>query len=425
MKLYILLAALGVVVFLLGLKFVDPAPPRRLTLAAGMKGGAYEAFGEKYKAYLAREGIQLEVRQTSGSIENLQLLKEGAADIAFSQTGVGNVEENPNFRSIASLGFEPLWIFYKGAEIKKLTDLRQRKIAIGDSLSGTNALMRRLLADNAMENDTGLELIGGGQALDALRAGTVDAACFVLSGSAPLVRELLRDESLRQLSLDRVAAYPALHPYLSSQVLPEGVMDLAKNIPPHDMNLVAPVMTLVARDSFHPALAGLLLRAAAEIHGPRGLFNKAGQFPSVDYVEFPIAEDTPHFLNHGPSFLTRHLPFWAATAIERMSFLVLPLATLLIPLFKLAPPLYVWKTRRQIYRWYAKLVRLEMQLRLARSAGGQKSGEDPQKIRRELGRLDGEVARVKVPLSYMDELYSLRSHILLVLDEAAEKHAGP
>lgn len=417
MKLYLLLSVIAIGLLLIGLRFVDPAPARRVVLAAGIKGGAYEAFGQKYRAYLAKEGVTLEVRETSGSLENIQLVRDGKADIAFSQTGLGDVAGNQNLRSLASLGFEPLWIFHKLPDFEKLADLRGKSIAIGDPLSGTNALMKRLLADNQLEQSVRLQPIGGAQAIEALKNANVDVACFVAAPEAPLIETLLHDETLHQFSLDRVSAYPSLHPYLSSLLLPEGVMDLAKNIPPRNVNLVSPVMTLVAREDFHPALANLLLRAATEIHGQRGLFQKAGQFPSADFVEFPIAEDTPHFLKQGPSFLTRHLPFWAATALERLSVLLLPLITLLIPLFKLAPPIYVWRTRRQIYRWYDELVRLEMQLRLAANSKDGKSGHEHLKLREEIIKLDNEVARVKVPLSYMDELYRLRSHIRLVLEE--------
>src|SRR5947209_16637813 len=65
--------------------FVQPAPPRHIVLATGQEGGAYFLYGLRYQAELAREGIDVTVRPTSGSIENIHLLQKGEADVAFVQ----------------------------------------------------------------------------------------------------------------------------------------------------------------------------------------------------------------------------------------------------------------------------------------------------------------------------------------------------
>jgi len=409
MKLTLLFIVLGVILFIFGLRYVDPAPPRKIVMATGAAGGAYRQFGERYKEALAREGLTVELRETSGSVENLRLLAAGAADVAFVQTGVAAEEAGrAKLQSLASLGFEPLWIFYRGDPVLRLGDLRGRRLAIGDEGSGTRALAQRVLQDNGLTDPALWESTGGAAAAAALREGKVDAAFFVAAASAPLIQSLLTDQSLHLLDIDRVDAWAARHPWLSKLTLPEGVIDLGKNIPSRDVHLISPAITLVARETFHPAVTELLIRNAADIHGRRGIFEKAGQFPSSEFVELPLSDDARHTLAHGPSFLSRHLPFWAANAIERLSFLILPLLTILIPLIRMAPPIYVWRVRRQIYRWYGKLVLLERRLHIASTAGHQE-------VRQEIIRLGHEVARVKVPLSYMDELYRLRAHIAMVL----------
>ncbi len=417
MKIPLILTALALGLFLFCLRFVQPAPPKHIVLATGMKGGAYQELGEKYRDILAKSGITLELRQTSGTLENLHLLRERKVDLAFAQTAAAEPADYPGFRSLASLGFEPLWLFYRGGpELKEFHDLRGKKIATGDPGSGTHVLATRLLTDNGLADPALDSHEGGEEAAAALREGRVDAAFFVSSMDASVIQSLLRDPDVRLLSLDRIQAYSSRYPSLSSLVLPEGVVDLARNVPPENVHLISAVMTLVARDDFHPALATLLMGTATRLHSGRAMFQEAGQFPSVSYVDFPMDEDTRLYITRGPSFLSRTLPFWVASGIERLSILILPLITLLLPLFRLAPPIYVWRVRRQIYRWYADLVKLEARRDALPEKPTDASIAELGKIRQSLQRLGGEVSRLKVPLSYMDELYRLKSHIRMVFE---------
>jgi hypothetical protein len=85
--------------------------------------------------------------------------------------------------------------------------------------------------------------------------------------------------------------------------------------------------------------------------------------------------------------------------------MLLPLLTLLIPLFKVVPPTYRWRVRSRITHWYRELQAVDLLL---------VENKDPEKLVEyfaELDRIDREVARVTVPLSYASELYSLRVHI--------------
>src|SRR5947209_5449342 len=61
------------------LLFVKVPPPGKIVLAAGGKGGAYYQFAQKYAAELKKEGVTVEVRETEGSVENLQLLQDAGS----------------------------------------------------------------------------------------------------------------------------------------------------------------------------------------------------------------------------------------------------------------------------------------------------------------------------------------------------------
>ena len=82
---FVLVAVLGVIVTLM---LMDPAPPKHIKFAAGAQGGAYYAFAERYQRLLDEQGIEVELVQTAGSVENLRLLDEGQVDVALVQGGL-------------------------------------------------------------------------------------------------------------------------------------------------------------------------------------------------------------------------------------------------------------------------------------------------------------------------------------------------
>lgn len=425
MRIFAPAIVLAVAGFLVAYQFVDPAPPQRFTIATAGADGAYHAFAMRYRSVLARQGVELELLQTAGSVENLRRLRaaDGRVQVAFVQGGVGTPAEGDALESLASLYFEPLWVFHRDAvALERLTDLRGGRVAVGAPGSGTRAIAVQLLADNGVTPDnTELLPAGGVAAAQALIAGALDAVFIVGTVPAPAIQTLLRAPAIRLLSFARAEAYTRLRPELSSVRLPRGVIDLAADLPAHDITLLAPAATLVAHRDFHPALVDLLMRAAAEVHRDGGLFEDYGQFPSPRYVEFPLSDEAQRYFESGPSFLRRVLPFWAATLVERMLVMLLPLLALLIPLVRIMPPVYRWRIRSRIYRWYRELLAIDP---VVRGAGG-----DPRQQAgiAELDRIEQEIAKVHVPLSYADQLYALRVHLELVREklDAARARGGP
>jgi hypothetical protein len=138
------------------------------------------------------------------------------------------------------------------------------------------------------------------------------------------------------------------------------------------------------------------------------------QFPSVDFVDLPLNDDARRYITEGPSFLFRWLPYGTAVLLDRLKILVFPFLALLLPLFRVAPPLYQWRVRSKIFRWYATLREIDGAMQQ------QTDGVDPQLCLKRLKELEREVASVSVPLSYAGELYHLRLHIGF-LQERLEK----
>lgn len=393
-------------------QFVNPAPPDTITIATGQPGGAYLLFAERYQAVLAREKITLNILETAGSVENLQLLENApdSVDIAFVQGGIASAAGNPGLVSLASLYYEPLWVFYRGAEtLTRLTQLQSKRVAAGKPGSGTHAVTMMLLEDNRLQiNPAEILSVGGQEAAEALISGRADAAFFVASVQSPRVQQLLRQQDIHLMSFERADAYTRLHHSLSRITLPEGTIDLQENIPPRNTLLLAATANLVVRDDFHSSLVDLLLQAAQEVHGAGSLFDEPGYFPNDQNLIFPLNDRARHYFKHGPSFLQRYLPFWTANLLDRMKVMLIPLLTLLIPLIKIMPPTYRWQARKKVYRWYRELKDLDY--------------EHPDQLPTDallttiskLDEMEEEARKVTIPLSYSDELYNLRLHIDLV-----------
>lgn len=408
---------------------LDPAPPRRVVLATGPEQSAYAEFGRRYAEELKRAGIEVVLRPSAGSRENLRWLHDAKqrVDLAFVQEGASEplriAEEDEKKKdeelpliSLGSLAYEPVWIFYRAEAAKalgrestltQLAQLRGWKVSVGGRGSGAPGITARLLQANLMDDDAIRKVnLDPTPAAEALLAGEVDAAVMVSAPESPLVQTLLQTPFLRLYEFPQAEAYARRFGFLSPVVLPRGVVDIARDVPPRGIELVATTTSLVAREDLHPALAQLFVQAAARIHGGAGWIARAGQFPRAGSSEFPLAREAERFYRSGPPLLQRYLPFWLANLIERMWVALLSIIALLIPLARIVPPLYELRVRSRIFRWY-RLLR-DVEARLATRE------VDRQALLAELARLDAKAERIPVPLAYADQLYALRSHIALV-----------
>jgi TRAP transporter TAXI family solute receptor len=408
--------------FWIAAQFVKPAPPDRLVLSSGAQGGAYQLYAARYRQILERQGIELRERPSAGSLENLKRLNDGheEVDVAFIQGGTAAGAEAPHLVTLGAVYYEPLWVFYTGAkELDRLTQLRGKRIATGPEGSGTRKLALDLLEANGVDGASARLLpLGGLAAVEALQTGEADAVFVVGAAQSGAVWSLLYSPGVRLMSFNLAEAYSRRFPYLSELVLPQGGIDLMRNIPPRDVRLIAPVATLVAREDTHPALIDLLLQAAAEVHGEAGLFQKAGEFPKPIKVDFPLSQEAERFYRSGKPFLQRYLPFWAATLVDRLIVMLVPIVAVLIPLLRFAPYLYSWRVRRRIYRWYGELKFLENEIATDPSA------QTPREWLSRLERIERGAENIPTPLAFADQLYTLRAHIGLVREIIMRKTRG-
>jgi uncharacterized protein len=415
--------------------FVELPPPHQIVIASGSQNGAYYRFARKYAEELKKDGISVEVRETAGSVENLRLLTQDGSGVglAIVQSGVATASEIEKLCALGSLYHEPLWVFYRSeAPIERLSQLAGKRLGVGPKGSGTNAIALKLLAlngllglESARENSHAVMVEEDvASAAKALMKGELDATFFVAAFEADYVQALLHDPHVRLLSFLQHEAYHRRLRFLASVTFPAGMANLGQNLPAQDVALLAPTAMLVARKDFHPALVPLLLTTATRIHGRGDELSEPGEFPSESYCDFSLNDDAKRFYKSGQPVLQQLLPFWLASLADRAKVMLIPLVMLLMPLFKVAPPLLRWRTRRKIYRWYSDLRSIDQRL-----VDDLSSTELDQELAR-LTKIEHQIARVDVPLSYMEEFYHLRLHLgmlrqrLVELRERAGSIAG-
>lgn len=403
-----------VAALLLAYWWVDPAPPRSLTMSTGQENSAYEQFGKQYAALLARDQITLQLQGSEGSQQNLTRLLAGEVDIAFVRSGSTDARDAASHAGLVSLGslfIEPVWLFLReSVGVTQLTDLRGKRINFGPEGTGVPRLLRQVLDANGVEpNELHISALADTPATVELLAGRIDGLVFSSAPEAPLIQMLLQTPGIVLFDFSQAEAYTRRLPFLTHVVLPRGIVDLGRNIPAKDYHLIAPTATLLARKELHPALVGQLVKAASEIHGAAGWFQQQGQFPSPKYTEVEVAEAADRYYRTGPPWLQRYLSFWLANLAERLWVVVVALTALLIPLSRIVPPIYVWRVRSRVYRWYGELRAIEQALE-----EGEASAAAQQSLLARLDGLEERVNHISVPLAYADELYRLRSHIQLV-----------
>ena len=405
------IVAIFFVLLYIGSRFIPPLAPDHVTIAAGSKSGIYYQSALAYQSLLAKQHVRVDIVTTHGSVEALELLKEKKVDIAFVQSGSTDAFTDEPFTSLASLYNEPIWVYFPadGPELHYLNELKGRRIAVGDEGSGTKALTVTLLAANGVtpQNSTFLS-IGSEAGAQALFDGEADALFSIIGTFAPLTKALLLDPQIRLLDFRRTRAYTVRYPFLNAVTLDEGVMDLEHNLPARTKHLIAATATLVSRDDLAPDLVRLVLQAATKVHGGAGIFRSAGEFPSASRLEFPINVNAEVYLRDGETWLEKIFPFWIASIVKRMMFLLIPVIVMMIPVVKLIVPLFDWRSRHKIYRWYKTLNTIEEEMDDYDDAQRRSAIETLEQALQQIQKID-------VPLSYGRDYYDLIQHFELIL----------
>jgi TRAP-type uncharacterized transport system substrate-binding protein len=414
-RIWVAIVVVVIVAAVLAWTLLPPKIPEVVRLGTGQAGGYYERFGEGLRREVAEHGVELETVATAGSMDNIRLLLDGKVDVALVQSGNLSDAQAQQLLSIASVFYEPVLVV-KRSDWGSY-NIAGGRIAIGAPGSGGHALVRRLLEGQKIRDGepsgTQFVEIAGEVAVNALVSGEVDSAVFVTSLDAPWVRTLLANSDLVVTDFALAEAFTRHNRFLSRLVIPAGLVDLGYKLPSTDLQVIATTASLVIRPDAHKALIPLFIESARQQLSQGGLLAAPGEFPSAHGVEAPLADEALQYFQRGPSFFYRWLPISYASTATRLTIILIPLLTLMYPLFRLAGPAYRWATERRIYRWYRVLGRIERRM----DAGDSAANLNP--IQDELDRVGEQIRHIHVPTKYASNLFTLRVHHKLLQDRLA------
>jgi len=419
-----LAAAVGIVsIVSLALVYFVPATPSKVIMATAPKGSMAEYYGRQYRETFARSNVELELRETAGAAENLELLLDpkSGVEIAYMLGGVSDRKQAPGVLSLGTVYNTPVWLFYSSSEpIDHLSQLTGKRITAGPVGSAIRPLAEKVLGKAGVNSENATLLpFGGSAAVEALNNGKADAVWILGPPDAPSVHSLLQNPNARIMNFPAAETLTIIFPELVRLVLPQGVVDFKRNIPPHDVPLIGVTGKVLVRSDLHPEIVPLMLQAMVEAHGARAIFQRSGEFPNGTDTEYPVAPAATDFYKNGPSLMQRHVPLWLSVHVQRALAVLVTALAIGYPLFRLMPVAYTWINRRRLFYWYAQLKALEA------SFDTDPTDKHLSRKQAEIERIEDAVSHIQFPLTFSDQVYNLRSHIDIVRHKIASHLKAP
>ena len=409
-NLFILFSLVFVLLLAILFRFIFPAPPTHLRIAAGSQGSYFHDVASGYKLALAQEGISLEIIQTLGALDNLQLVKDGKADLALTHDGLIQAKNQPELRSLGSISYEPIWVFRrKGTPI--ITDLSQLKgmrINVGPEGSGVRLLALQLLSLSGITPQNSKFFDAPTlKSMALLKSDQLDIGFFMDPPENQNIKSLFTSPDILEVDLKDAEAFHRNLRYLHVTPLAPSTIDLASAQPATEFRTVAVTNTVVVNRQLHPAIQYLMLSIMDKAHHAPSLISAEGEFPSDKDVGLPLSDEADIFYKKGMPFLSQYLPFELASIVERLIKSLLPFLLIIFPMLKFIPSIMKWRTSRKFSRLYKSLGDVDTRMR---SNTGQFSAVEYEFM---LNRIEDEIALENLSLS-SSEVYVLREHIELV-----------
>src|SRR6201996_9631181 len=264
------LAALSVaVVAVLAFAWWQQSRTEHLTLAAGASSGESYILGRALKTVVERHypKIRMTLLETGGTVENLNMLEDGRAQLATAQA---DIPAGPKARSVAVLYDDTFQLLVpKQSQATSLVELEGKRIALAQSGGQFQSFLH--VADHFGLHKEDFQFVGAGDqdAGDAFQNGRADAIFRVRALGDPSIQQLVQSGKARFLPLEHAAAMKIKYPAFEAALIPIGAYLGNPPIPAQDFPTVAVHRTLLARDDANAAairaVTGVLIERRQEL----------------------------------------------------------------------------------------------------------------------------------------------------------------
>jgi TRAP transporter TAXI family solute receptor len=422
------LAALGVVLIVVVffvLRYVVTAPPHRLVIATGGPNGYFTQTAQSYARRFTKQGVTLEIVNTSGAMDNLARINAPGSniDVAFVNGGLTDATRSPHLESLGSIAYDPLWVIHRTSlgMLDGIPKLKGLKIGIGGAGSGTEPIATKVLAASGVDasNSTLVATEGGAEALThAILSGDLDAALTQGPPEDPKIKALFTTDGITVMNIADAEGLSRNLTFLHALVIPRSAIDTTHQKPDRDLSIIASTITLVARDDVHPALIYLLMAIVDNEHEPPSLIHKENEFPSDKDTDLPLNPQAETYYKSGKPFLQRYLPFGLASLVERLLKVAVPVLLIFLPLFRALPALYQWRIKRRLALVYRQLRDVE------RGVHSPDAAHPLEHYEAKIRGIEKRLRAQRIPVMYSNDLYALREHIEVARRQIAKAVAA-
>ncbi|KQU18689.1 TAXI family TRAP transporter solute-binding subunit [Peribacillus butanolivorans] len=232
---------------------------QNLSLLTGGTGGTYYPLGGQIGNIISDNTKANITPQTSGaSAENMETLRVGEAEIAFSQTDIGAYaiegkemfEGKPidNIQAISSLYPETVQLVTTAKSgIKSVSDLKGKKVSVGAPGSGAYINAMQILEIHGLsDKDIKAQNLSFDESTDGIQAGNIDAA-FITAGTPTGAVEALsvqNDIVIIPMADDKIQALVDKYPYYAEDTIPSGTYKIKSDI----KTVAVKAMLVVSKD---------------------------------------------------------------------------------------------------------------------------------------------------------------------------------
>jgi TRAP transporter TAXI family solute receptor len=250
--------------------------PSQLIVATGGTGGTYYPLGGGMADHITKNaGITATAQSTGASAENIRLLRDKKADIAFTQNDIGEYAAKGTnmfqqdgkieaFQALGALYDETIQIVVSAdSNIKSVADLKGKRVSVGAPGSGTEVNAQQIMEAYGLKfEDTQLQRLSFADSAKAIQDGQLDAAFQTAGTPTAAITELAATTGVKIIPVDadKIDAIIAKYPFYVKTTIPANTYQTV----PEEVTTVSVKSMLVVRADLSEDLVYKVTKAIFE-----------------------------------------------------------------------------------------------------------------------------------------------------------------